>query len=51
MNIGGCDFRPSWQQVEVLETETGEVRECKLSNGKGEAERFYRQLASLALIG
>jgi hypothetical protein len=31
--------------------ETGEVRECKLVNGNGEAERFYRQLPSPALIG
>jgi hypothetical protein len=50
MNIVGCDFHPGWQQVAVLDTETGEVREHKLDNGSGEAER-YRQLASLALVG
>jgi hypothetical protein len=51
MNIVGCDFHPGWQQVAVLETETGELSEYKLKNGNGDAERFYRQLASPALIG
>lgn len=49
--IVGCDFHPSWQQVAVLDTETGEVRERKLTNGDGEAERFYRALPVPALIG
>ncbi len=43
MNIVGCDFHPGWQQVAVLDSETGEVSEHKLDNGSGEAERFYRQ--------
>jgi transposase len=51
MTIVGCDFHPSWQQIAVLDVETGEVRERKLVNGDGEAERFYRQLAPPALIG
>jgi transposase len=51
MTIVGCDFHPSWQQIAVLDTDTGEVRECKLVNGNGEAERFYRQLSSPALVG
>ena len=51
MNIVGCDFHPGWQQVAVLDTETGEVSEHKLDNGSGEAERFYRQLEAPALIG
>lgn len=51
MTIVGCDFHPSWQQIAVFDTETGEVRECKLVNGNGEAERFYRQLPSPSLIG
>jgi len=29
----------------------GEIRELKLENGNGEAERFYRQLSSPALMG
>jgi transposase len=51
MIIVGCDFHPSWQQIAVFDTETGEVRECKLVNGNGETERFYRQLPSPTLIG
>jgi hypothetical protein len=51
MIIVGCDFHPSWQQVAVLDTETGEVTERKLVNGDGEAERFYRALPAPALIG
>ena len=51
MTIVGCDFHPAWQQVAVFDLETGEIRELKLENGNGEAERFYRQLRSPALIG
>ena len=51
MTIVGCDFHPAWQQVAVFDAETGEIRELKLDNGNGEAERFYRQLSSPALIG
>ena len=51
MIIVGCDFHPSWQQIAVLDTETGEVAEHKLINGDGEAERFYRGLPAPSLIG
>lgn len=51
MMIVGCDFHPRWQQVAVYDTETGEIDECRLMNGNGEAERFYRELASPALVG
>ena len=51
MHIVGCDFHPGWQQVAVLDTETGDIQERKLDNGSGEAERFYRQLPVPALIG
>jgi transposase len=51
MTIVGCDFHPSWQQVAVLDTETGEIAEHKLVNGEGEAERFYRRLPAPSLIG
>ena len=40
MHIVGCDFHPGWQQVAVLDTETGEIQEHKLENSSGEAERF-----------
>lgn len=51
MKIVGCDFHPSWQQIAVFDPETGEITEHKLVNGDGEAERFYRELESPALIG
>jgi len=51
MTIVGCDFHPGWQQVAVFDSETGEIRELKLMNGDGEAERFYRQLTAPALVG
>ncbi|HUX46075.1 MAG TPA: hypothetical protein VMV57_15110 [Terracidiphilus sp.] len=51
MKIVGCDFHPRWQQVAVFDLETGEISEWKLSNGDGEAERFYRELEAPALVG
>ena len=51
MNIVGCDFHPGWQQIAVFDTETGEMQEHKLSNGDGEAESFYRDLPSPAVVG
>jgi len=51
MSIVGCDFHPCWQQVAVLDTDTGEIQELKLTNGNGEAEQFYRRLPSPSLIG
>lgn len=51
MQIVGCDFHPSWQQVAVFDVETGELTERKLVNGDGEAERFYRGLERPALVG
>ena len=51
MKIVGCDFHPSYQQIAILDTETGEVKEKKLMHGNGEAERFYRELQGPALIG
>jgi transposase len=51
MKIVGCDFHPSYQQIAVLDTETGEVQEKKLMHASGEAEKFYRELQGPALIG
>ena len=51
MKIVGCDFHPSFQQVAILDTSTGEVGELKLRHGGGEAERFYRELEAPVLIG
>lgn len=51
MHIVGCDFHPGWQQIAILDTETGEIQEHKLENSSGEAERFYKRLSAPALIG
>lgn len=51
MKIIGCDFHPAMQQIAVFDTETGEYSEHQLSNGNGEAERFYRALSGPCLIG
>lgn len=51
MIIVGCDFHPSWQQIAVFDSETGEINEHKLVNGTGEAERFYRKLPAPVLVG
>jgi len=51
MMVIGCDYHPSWQQICWLDTETGEIEEKKLDHASGEAERFYRQLSTPALIG
>jgi hypothetical protein len=51
MMITGCDYRPSWQQICWLDTETGETEEKRLEHASGEAEKFYRGLAGPVLIG
>jgi hypothetical protein len=51
VTIVGCDFHPSWQQVAIFDSSTGEIVEHKLGNGNGEAERFYRLLPVRSLIG
>jgi transposase len=51
MKIVGCDFHPSFQQVAILDTLSGEVEERKLMHGDGQAERYYRELESPALVG
>ena len=51
MKIVGCDFHPSYQQVAVFDTLTGEVEERKWMHSDGAAERFYRELEAPALIG
>ena len=51
MKIGGCDFHPSYQQVAVLDTETGAVEERSVTHASGEAETFYCNLDRGALVG
>jgi transposase len=44
MRIIGCDFHPSFQQISMLEVESGQRTRKKLLHATGEAERFYRSL-------
>ena len=43
MLIIGCDYHPGFQQIAFLDTDTGELREGRLTH-REEAEQFYRQL-------
>jgi hypothetical protein len=49
MKIIGCDFHPSFQQIAMVDTETGEQTEKKLT--PGEAVQFYSQLRGPVLVG
>jgi transposase len=51
MMLIGCDYHPSWQQICWLDTATGETGEKKLDHASGEAEKFYRGLSGVALLG
>ena len=44
MKIIGCDFHPSYQQIAMVDTETGELWEGRLEHERGEARRFYEAL-------
>ena len=45
MIIVGCDFHPSWQQVAVVDTDTGKMTEHKLINGDSEASAILQTIA------
>ena len=49
MKIIGCDFHPSFQQIAMVDTETGEHIERRLM--PGEAEQFYRALPPGVVVG
>ena len=51
MKIIGCDFHPSYQQIALVDTETGEVWEGRLEHEKGEARRFYESLSGPVRVG
>jgi transposase len=51
MNIIGCDFHPSFQQIAMLDTGTGELMERTLLHASGEAQQFYESLQEPALVG
>jgi transposase len=43
MLIIGCDYHPSFQQIALVDTDTGEFQERRLEHSE-EAEKFYRGL-------
>jgi transposase len=49
MMIIGCDFHPSFQQIAMIDTETGEHTEKRLT--PNEAHQFYRHLQGPVLVG
>ncbi len=51
MIIIGCDFHTRFEQIAMLDTETGEVVERRLEHENGEAKRFYEGLKEPALVG
>jgi transposase len=52
MIIIGCDFHPSYQQIAMLDLESGEEKELVLEHERGEAQGFYEALrGQRVLIG
>src|SRR5216684_5490009 len=49
MKIIGCDFHPGFQQVAMVDTETGEHTEKRLT--PEEAAQFYKQLQGPVVVG
>jgi transposase len=48
MLIIGCDYHPSFQQIALVDTETGELGERRLVH-RDEAEHFYSELKAQSL--
>jgi transposase len=51
MLIIGCDFHSRFQQIAMVDMETGELFKRRLEHGNGEAERFYAGLQRSARVG
>ena len=51
MLIIGCDFHSRFQQIAMLEPQTGEIIERRLEHENGEARKFYAGLATPARVG
>jgi transposase len=53
MKIIGCDFHPGYQQIAMLDKNTGEVTEKRLSHSEEgkEARKFYLGLAGPVRVG
>jgi transposase len=51
MFIIGCDFHTRFQQIAMLDFQTGEIIERGLQHEKGEARAFYAALPAAARVG
>src|SRR5260370_20965276 len=51
MKIIGCDLHTRYQQIAMLDQETGELIERRLEHASGEARAFYVALAAPVRIG
>jgi len=51
MMIIGCDFHPRYQQIAMMDTETGELVERRLEHENGEARAFYARLPKPVRVG
>jgi transposase len=50
MKYIGCDFHPSFQQIAMLDTGTGETLDLKLKHDGDETRQFYESLKSQEVI-
>ncbi len=51
MLIIGVDFHSRFQQIAMVDTETGELIERRLEHGNGEAKKFYARLQKPVRVG
>jgi transposase len=51
MMIIGCDYHPRYQQIAMMDTDTGELVERRLEHENGEARAFYARLPKPARVG
>ena len=51
MKIVGCDLHPRYQQIAMLDEETGELIERRLEHESGEAQAFYVGLNGPVRVG
>jgi hypothetical protein len=51
MKIVGCDLHTRYQQIAMLDQDTGELVERRLEHESGEARAFYRSWAGPVRVG
>jgi len=51
MKIVGCDLHTRYQQIAMLDEETGELVERRLEHESGEARAFYAALSAAVRVG